>query len=82
MSMTLPSKFRSVTRKHYKGIPHLLDVYRNNLEHLYNLLVLCKNNSWGLRISSSLMPLVTHPEIDVNRDDASLDDTLMNLFSM
>lgn len=61
-----PAKFRSCRLKTVKekGINHLRDIILHNIDHTYNIL------EWNVahhirmyRVSSDLMPLVTHPDI-------------------
>lgn len=39
-----------------------ISIWRHNLQVLGRIIQYCATNNWGLRISSSLMPLATHPE--------------------
>lgn len=58
--------FKTVTQKHFKGLKPLYDVYRHNFKVLNRIIRYCASKKWGLRISSSLMPLSTLPSYSID----------------
>jgi len=67
----LPSKrkYRTITYKSVvdgkKTTKDILEVYKHNFSVLNETIKYCASNKWGLRISSSLMPLYLHPKTQI-----------------
>lgn len=72
IALDIPHSYKTVTAKHFKGREHLFSVYRHNFEVLNHTINYCADNGWGLRVSSSLMPLCTHPDLDNEWDIPSV----------
>lgn len=66
--------YKTVNFSHFRGYSHLYGIWRSNFETLNTTLSYCADNGWGLRVSSSLMPLCTHPE--VNSDWSVVSDAI------
>lgn len=69
--------FKTKTFKQFKkelaesqpvAINNLIDIYCHNLEVTAKHIEYCSKNGWNYRMSSSLFPLLTHPESDINKN--------------
>ena len=61
----LPS-YKTITFKSWSADPNekrLIAIYQHNFRVLRQTMDYCAQRGWGLRISSSLMPLSTHPKV-------------------
>lgn len=62
-----PTSNRTMTFKSWsshKNVQKLTDIWAHNLQVLAGLIQYCADNSLGLRISSDLFPLATHPSVE------------------
>lgn len=41
-----------------------MEIWSHNLDTLYKTIQYCAKRNWGLRVSSSIMPLFTHPDCE------------------
>lgn len=62
-----PTSYKIITyasfNKH-KNIQIVTDIWQHNLQTLAGMIQYCSDNNLDLRISSSLFPLATHPELE------------------
>lgn len=56
--------FQQFSGKNDKNIQNLTDIWAHNLQVLAGTIQYCADNGLGLRISSSLFPLATHPAVE------------------
>ena len=63
-----------MTWKRYNEIENpfhtLSERWLNNVQTTYHIIEHCHNNGWGYRVSSSLFPVLTHPEFKHQVQDA------------
>ena len=82
-------KFQTMTWKRFNqlsdehGVKHALEElgarWLNNVEVTHKCIEYCHNNGWGYRVSSSLFPILTHPDFkygvaDVPQFEAIVDE--------
>lgn len=52
----------------------------NNIDVTLKTIQFCANNGWGYRVSSSLFPILTHPDFQYKISDVPQYDEIMGLF--
>lgn len=60
----------------------LCERWLNNVQTTYHIIEHCFNNGWGYRVSSSLFPVLTHPEFAHTIQDAANWAEIDNWFSL
>ena len=78
--------FKSMTWTSFKTDMHLKleelgSRWLNNVIVTHLNIIHCKNNGWNYRVSSSLFPLLTHPEFKYSLEDVPQYDAIMEEFS-
>jgi len=84
-------KFQSMTWKRFcqlrdeHGVEYALNElgkrWLNNVQVNSETIEFCANNGWGYRVSSSLFPVLTHPEFDYTLEDVPQYQDIMNEFA-
>ena len=66
-----PVKYQTITYSSFKSNPDInrvISIWQNNLLALSGMIDYCHQNKIGLRVSSSLFPLATHPAVEKQLD--------------
>jgi len=83
--------FQTMTWSQYKklcqsegkafAIKTLGERYLNNVQLTHRTIKYCVDNGWGYRVSSSLFPIITHPDVDFILEDIPQYDDIMIEFA-
>ena len=83
-------KFQTMTWKRFNqlsdehGVKHALEElgarWLNNVEVTHKCIEHCHNNGWGYRVSSSLFPILTHPDFKYGVADVPQFEEIMDEF--
>ena len=83
-------KFQTMTWKRFNqlsdehGVEHALEElgarWLNNVEVTHKCIEHCHNNGWGYRVSSSLFPILTHPDFKYGVADVPQFEEIMDEF--
>jgi len=79
-------RFQTMTWKRFSSLPReeavaqLSKRYENNLEVIWRIISECVANGWTYRVSSDILPLMTHPESGLTWDELPNVELLNGLF--
>ena len=80
-------RFQTMTFKRFSSLPRdeslsiLTERYAGNLRVIYAIMQQCVNEGWTYRVSSSIFPLMTHPDAGIVFDELDNADELRELFA-
>lgn len=77
-------RFQTMTWKRFSSLPNpvpeLCKRYANNLNVIWHIMSKCINNEWTYRVSSDILPLMTHPNSNLSWENLPNSIELNGLF--
>ena len=80
-------RFQTMTFKRFSSLPRgeglsvLSGRYANNLRVIHAIMQQCVNEGWTYRVSSSIFPLMTHPDAGIVFDELDNANEIRDLFA-